>query len=347
MIALDTATGKGFVVPLETRMGQLDVLNKTGEAIAYEFSGPVSQKPLTLGIPEQREFTADKYEFSYSGEIEVVPGGMSSPFMPKVSVRGNGHSWVVPDAPGADVIATFYSNFRDYVAPAAGMGSLMTAMVRQMADIATKGIPVETEQTSNVGGGGMAAAFGGSSTSTSTIKSLMLLPGQASGQCARTVIPEGIEITDISQMMADAAEEGSSGMPGMTAEQSAEMSEAMSSMQEAMKQMTPEQREMMSKMGIPLPGQPAAANPAGSAGLSAGAAGSASRSSAQLTTDNLTETVQLHLDALGYEVGRTDGTATLETTIAISQFQAEKGLKVTGEVTPQLIGILAAEVVSR
>ena len=34
----------------------------------------------------------------------------------------------------------------------------------------------------------------------------------------------------------------------------------------------------------------------------------------------------------------------LETTIAISQFQAEKGMKVTGEVTPQLIGILAAEV---
>ena len=36
-----------------------------------------------------------------------------------------------------------------------------------------------------------------------------------------------------------------------------------------------------------------------------------------------------------------DGQLSTETIIAISQFQAEKGLEVTGEVTPQLVGILA------
>jgi hypothetical protein len=67
-------------------------------------------------------------------------------------------------------------------------------------------------------------------------------------------------------------------------------------------------------------------------------------SSAALSSDNLTQSVQLHLKALGYDPGNTDGEASMQTSIAISQFQSEKGLEVTGEVTPQLAGILQAEV---
>ena len=51
--------------------------------------------------------------------------------------------------------------------------------------------------------------------------------------------------------------------------------------------------------------------------------------------------------ALGYDVGDINGESSLETTIAISTFQAEKGMDVTGEVSPQLLGILSAEVDSR
>lgn len=54
--------------------------------------------------------------------------------------------------------------------------------------------------------------------------------------------------------------------------------------------------------------------------------------------------VQRHLQALGYDPGNTEGELGVQTTIAISQFQAEKGLEVTGEVSPQLAGILASEV---
>ena len=108
-----------------------------------------------------------------------------------------------------------------------------------------------------------------------------------------------------------------------------------------MGQMTPEQQDMLGGMGIPVPGAAAAANPSG------GGAQGGAPASGSLTTDNLTQTVQLHLQALGYDVGNTDGTASMETTIAISQFQAERGMEVTGEVTPQLAGILAAEVDSR
>lgn len=68
----------------------------------------------------------------------------------------------------------------------------------------------------------------------------------------------------------------------------------------------------------------------------------AATSSEALTTDNLTQTVQLHLKALGYDPGSTDGENSLQTSIAISQFQSEKGLEVTGEVTPQLAGVLQA-----
>jgi len=66
-------------------------------------------------------------------------------------------------------------------------------------------------------------------------------------------------------------------------------------------------------------------------------------SSAKLSSDNLTQSVQLHLEALGYDPGNTDGEASVQTSIAISQFQAEKGMAVTGEVSPQLAGILEAE----
>ena len=59
---------------------------------------------------------------------------------------------------------------------------------------------------------------------------------------------------------------------------------------------------------------------------------------------SLTRTVQNHLKTLGYDPGNTDGEASVQTSIAISQFQAEKGMEVTGEVTPQLAGILEAEV---
>jgi peptidoglycan hydrolase-like protein with peptidoglycan-binding domain len=70
-------------------------------------------------------------------------------------------------------------------------------------------------------------------------------------------------------------------------------------------------------------------------------------SSEELHSENLTQMIQNHLQALGYDTGGTGGDLTLETTIAISQFQAEKGLEVTGEVSPQLAGLLSAEVDKR
>jgi hypothetical protein len=97
---------------------------------------------------------------------------------------------------------------------------------------------------------------------------------------------------------------------------------------------------MFGGQGLSIPGAPAAPAAAAAGGTSARSA----PSSADLTTGDLTQSVQNHLQALGYSVGNTHGDLDTDTVIAISQFQAEIGMEVTGEVTPQLLGILGARV---
>jgi peptidoglycan hydrolase-like protein with peptidoglycan-binding domain len=66
-----------------------------------------------------------------------------------------------------------------------------------------------------------------------------------------------------------------------------------------------------------------------------------------LNADDLTRTVQKDLVALGYDPGNIQGEASTQTVVAISKFQAEHNLEVTGEVSPQLAGILKAELKKR
>lgn len=58
--------------------------------------------------------------------------------------------------------------------------------------------------------------------------------------------------------------------------------------------------------------------------------------------DDLTRMAQQELSALGYDIDNTEGEATTKTVVAISKFQAENNLEVTGEASPQLIGALRA-----
>lgn len=60
--------------------------------------------------------------------------------------------------------------------------------------------------------------------------------------------------------------------------------------------------------------------------------------------DELTARIQKDLVTLGYDPGNTDGEVTTDTTIAIAKFQAQREMPVTGEVSPVLAGVLAAEV---
>ena len=65
------------------------------------------------------------------------------------------------------------------------------------------------------------------------------------------------------------------------------------------------------------------------------------------TADELTMIVQTDLSTLGYDVDNTNGDMTPSTIVAISKFQSEHGLDVTGEATPQLAGIIKAEISRR
>lgn len=58
--------------------------------------------------------------------------------------------------------------------------------------------------------------------------------------------------------------------------------------------------------------------------------------------DELTQIVQQDLTSLGYDTGGTDGTVTTKTIIAVSRFQSEHNLEATGEITPQLAGVIKA-----
>jgi peptidoglycan hydrolase-like protein with peptidoglycan-binding domain len=60
--------------------------------------------------------------------------------------------------------------------------------------------------------------------------------------------------------------------------------------------------------------------------------------------DQLTKVIQQDLATLGYDPGNTDGEASTKTTIAISKFQAENNLEVTGEASPQLAGIIKSAI---
>lgn len=64
--------------------------------------------------------------------------------------------------------------------------------------------------------------------------------------------------------------------------------------------------------------------------------------SAPAIADELVEMVQRDLAAMGYDPGNIDGEVSGATLVAISKFQAEHGLEVTGEATPQLAGIIKA-----
>lgn len=58
--------------------------------------------------------------------------------------------------------------------------------------------------------------------------------------------------------------------------------------------------------------------------------------------NELTQMAQQELQALGYDIDNTDGESTTKTIVAISKFQAENDMEVTGEATPQLVGALRA-----
>lgn len=68
---------------------------------------------------------------------------------------------------------------------------------------------------------------------------------------------------------------------------------------------------------------------------------------AAVVADELTQIIQKDLIALGYDPGNIQGELSTDTIVAISKFQAENNLDVTGEASPQLAGIIKAKIKER
>lgn len=60
--------------------------------------------------------------------------------------------------------------------------------------------------------------------------------------------------------------------------------------------------------------------------------------------DELTQIVQEDLINLGYDPGPANGQVTTKTIIAVAKFQAQHNLEATGEITPQLAGIIKSNI---
>lgn len=274
-----------------------------------------------------------------------------------VSNKVTGEGWFTMAVPGIDIVQSFYRNFAQSVSPSGNVGSFLSGMIMSSVALLEKGIALEMHTLLETRLMGKTMISGESISSIYHVQ-LVNLP---TDWCSRSFIDESL-LTDIDAQMQQALSGSSGGggggasgtaaTPALTAEQAAQVNQGMEAMTQAMQQMTPEQQQalqgmglgsMMPEMGADSAGQPAAA-PAGSTGAAPSRSGP---SSADLTTDDMTQSVQNHLQALGYDPGNTDGDVSTETIIAISQFQAENGMEVTGEVTPQLLGVLGAKVDSR
>jgi hypothetical protein len=368
----DPETGRAYKVAINRDMkkarqpvpGEQEIFGagRTTAANMERIGGP---DVIMLGTSnEMTGYEAYHYQYGYSssltggmmgdavGQASGFSGGQT-PFaslgaMTKVTTTGT--AWIAPEAPGVAIVNTFYDNFARIVEGQQGAMSFIAGMLRNQAAITAYGIPLSSVVDTQ-------AAMGMHSTSTFDAVDIKVIPARVE-ECTAQPVPEGWTVTDLNEEMGTAA----AGQPGMAAtspQQQAEMDAAMQQAAAAMQQMTPEQKAMMEQLGLGsmMPGgaMPGSAAPGAGAQATAMQAGGmpgsgdikancSSPSSAQLYSDDLTQTVQRLLEALDYDPGNTEGELSTETIIAISEFQAEKGMDVTGEVSPQLAGILSAEV---
>jgi hypothetical protein len=292
-------------------------------------------------------YDTTKYQFSYSGGMG---GGNAVPGAEMITTTSAGTAWIAENVDGIEIVHAFYKNMSTEVDSTQGAGSFMSGLINSQVSMLERGMPLKSDQTVDSKVAGMSMAFGRSEMEVYTVEKVNL----PNDWCEQNFVPPGIVMKDVQQEIADAMS-GNGRSNGANAEAAAAMSDAQRQYNEAMKSLTPEQQEMMKKMGMGDMQQlmggaaPASAASAGAAASAAASQGSPAARSAPASSpdpyysDNVTQMVQRQLKALGYDPGNTDGVDSMETSIAISQFQAENKMKVTGKASPQLAGVLSAK----
>lgn len=298
------------------------------EMTDVSWTGPGDSKQIA-GFP------AARWGFEYQGSVGAGIGATFST---------SGHGYWSQQAPGSALVSGFFDRFNREVKTVRSSASMVDGMLNTMVDMLQKGLPLEMEQTITTSVAGMRQKPMRSRMKATGVRTVRL----QGDYCTRSLVPDYFETNDLNETLRSAGMmSGSQSGAGQTGVP--EMDSVMGELSRAMEGMTPEQREAMQGMGLGslFGGETAAQSPPAAPAQTASASRSRTSASSELRTDNLTQSVQLHLQALGYDPGNTDGELSTNSIIAISQFQAENGLQVTGEVTPQLLGILAARVDAR
>ena len=332
MSAADYTEGEAMQITLSRGFDAAATVVGEGWSSQVQMTSPTSGG-TRIGYP------TTQYQFSYSGGLG---GAGAVPFAGMVSTETSGTVWVSEAVPGLDIVRTFYNNLTREVSPEQAGNSFFAGLLNNLVGMLRNGLPLEIDQTIESKVMGRTSVSGRSHSIITDVR----LVDFHSGWCSESLLPPTMPVQDVDQQISEAMSQSGA--------QSAEMAEAMQQYNEAMQNMSPEERRMLEQMGMGnmmemMGGQnPGAQQQMPSASAQpTGSAGSNMPSSDDLQGGSMTETVQKHLQALGYDVGEADGDMSLQTTIAISTFQAEKGMEVTGEVTPQLLGVLSAEVDGR
>ena len=268
---------------------------------------------LTLSPPRAAAprigYPANEHSFEYTAGLgggAAALGGIAQ----MVTAKNEGTVWLSSQVPGTEIVQIFYERLTREIQPEGGAMSFFAGLINNLVGMLREGLPLEIDQTTSSRVMGVTTVSG---RSRSIISSVEMVNFDRQW-CNESLMPAAYTVIDIDEQLAEA-------MGGTNPE---EMSEAMQEYNAAMEQMTPEQRAMMESMGMgDMMGGAAAAGgkpPGGS--TSPPSAACSSPSSRELTTDDLLQTVQKHLHALGYDPGNTDGGDSFMTTIAISQFQA-------------------------
>ena len=337
MSAADYLEGEAIQVTLSRSF------DAAATAVGPGWSSQVSMTSPTDG-GTRIGYPTTRYQFGYEGGLG---GGGMVPFASMVSTETSGTVWVSDAVPGLGIVRSFYENMSNEVSPELASNSLFAGLLNNQVGMLRNGLPLEIDETVEAKVLGKTSISGRSHSIITDIRLVDFRPEW----CSESLLPPGMPVRDIDQEIAEAM----SGAPQMTDEERQMMEQF--DMGSIMEMMTgggdPASRRPAGTAAAGAQAGSAAGTQAGSAaGTQAGSAGGRTGGSnmppaEELNSGNLTESVQRHLQALGHDVGDTNGEMSMETMIAISTFQAEKGMEVTGEVSPQLLGVLSAEVDSR
>jgi hypothetical protein len=301
-------------------------LNATSGVLGSGWTDGLTMKE-TGAEGERIGYPVRQYTFESSSAVGTGAVGAALPGS-AVKVRNSGTLWASPDVIGAPIVQAFYERLTREVQPNGGAMSFFGGLINNMAGMLRYGIPLEIDQTSSSSIMGIKRVSGRSKNYITGVRLVDFYPEW----CNESLMPTSYAVTDIDKELSDAIG-GAGGVDG-----------AMADYNESLEKMSPADRALLEGMGV---GNMVESQMRAAGGMDDSPTALAGPTSADLTTDNLLQSVQLHLEALGISPGNTDGEASLQTAIAISQFQAEKGLEVTGEASPVLLGVLAAEVDSR